>query len=1795
MKNIFTLVLLFFTVALFAQPVNDDCSGIIDLGVVPFCPVDTFFTNLDATATDIGNDNVPTGCNPGGDWTFTGRDVWFQFTSSDTIINYTFTVTGITDGMGSDPLSNPQIAIYRGDLCGVDELALFACSRADDGEGVLEFDLNGLDFNTVYFIRINDWSPSAAPNSGSFQLCIDERDPISTIDESGSTACTGELYDSGGPDGDYSPNEDNIFSICPTAPNNGCVTFNLEYFNIGDDGDVINFYDGPDNSGAPINSLDGFDFNGPNNGGVCYSVQASSGCLTVEMTTDGNVEFEGFAASWECSIMPCDPPDVITVDNNITDQDIIDNITTPTTLVTIDTIICENGAYGTFLAGDDTDLGLDQGLLLTSGLAADVAAPAGGVNISTGNGTLGDDDLDYLSSLGNGSPSNDACIVELDVFVATNELNFEYVFGSEEYPEFVGGTFNDIFAFLVSGPGIVGDPMINNQLNIATLPGTMDPVEINSVNNSTNWQYYRNNEDGQSVAYDGLTSDFLGVKKSLTATVNVTPCETYHLKLAVADRGDNILDSGVFIGELKGGTPSSSLSSTQGLDFLVEDCTGTEDEVVFTLNSPQDEEQTYNVVIGGTATRDVDYILDMPDSITIAAGQIELSFSIIPLSDLLNEGTETITIQLTNNFGCGVVELTTLEIDLLDQPVVEINAGLDTILVCQDSCAFLTATGAATFFWTPPGLFNDDTSPTPIACPTTSQWITVSGSIGALAGCSDVDSVFLQIIDPTMMIETDDVTDICEGDSVRLTAVNNVNNLNLSWTPAAGLDDANSQTPVATPTTTTTYTATVDVFGCLATDDITINVDPFDFPDVIDDLTVCQGSVVQLADDIQNSTTQFTWTPADYLDDENLAGATATLVDPANINYVLTATSASGFCSQQDSVMISILPAEVDIVPDTVYICLGDSIDITVNTSTNGVGLTWSPNDSITTTMDETTTVFPTISTWYFASLDVGACSVMDSVFVRVDSLPNLAVMADPEKDPYCSGEIVSLTSPIFDPDAYPDIEHLWTPDAGQETDSTFFNLVVMTFDTITYFRTTTNNACSATSMIRLNVIPPIELEITPDTTVCEGEMVQLNVSSDDPAATFEWTPSAGLSCTDCPDPIATLTDSIDYTVAAMVFGCPADAGVLVNVVSEPELELPTDLVLCLGESITLNTLVDPEATYLWTSTDPNFGEVTDPTPTVTPDDSYTYFVTMTKDACGSIQAEVPVTVIINLLNIPSDTTICAGDTLQLDATSTSPNAVYLWTPSSGLSCTDCPTPISILSDTIQYTVAVDAEGCNSSTTFMVFVEEQPLLDVPSDTTVCAGEPVNLNGIIDPNATYTWTSDDPNFNDLMNPSPTVNPDGSFTYSVVMSKAFCPTIEDQVTVSAVINEVTISADTSVCGFEPVQLNITSTDPNATFTWTPDTGLSCTDCPNPTTILGDTIEYTVVADVNGGCQTFEDVIVNAVQLPEVSLSDLTTICLNDIVALNTIFDPQASYSWTSTNTPFTSTDPTPIDAPLITTTYIVDILKDGCTIAYEGMVEVVQPATLTADPIVEGCLGDEVTLNAQATPSSPADVYSWVDENGASSGNTPSITFTANVPDTSRYFVTLNNGCDNFTQEVILVTNTPASFSPDSIITDSCSALGELITASLAGTYPSGTTATWFLNDVEVGTGSEIMVQIVDLSSTLRVDLLTREGCLSSEEKVLCVQEPQNEMPNAFTPDGDDLNDVFGPVTLGLYNTISFRIWDRYGQLVFNNEDPDGWNGTYKDKNMPSDVYLYHIVLRNFNGETIEYEGHVSLIR
>jgi hypothetical protein len=201
---------------------------------------------------------------------------------------------------------------------------------------------------------------------------------------------------------------------------------------------------------------------------------------------------------------------------------------------------CSGASLGHFTGS--SDLPMTEGLLLTTGSA--ISASGTATELASENSALmSDPDLAALAE----SPIYDACVLSFDCIPIGDTLLFNYVFGSEEYPEYVC-SFNDVFGLFLSGPEITG-PFSGNAANLALLPGTQTPISINTVNNGnelsqgcmpTNVEYFIDNAEGTTIAYDGFTVNLL-------ATVVVVPGETYHFKLAVGDAMDAVFDSGVFL------------------------------------------------------------------------------------------------------------------------------------------------------------------------------------------------------------------------------------------------------------------------------------------------------------------------------------------------------------------------------------------------------------------------------------------------------------------------------------------------------------------------------------------------------------------------------------------------------------------------------------------------------------------------------------------------------------------------------------------------------------------------------------------------------------------------------------------------------------------------------------------------------------------------------------------------------------------------------------------------------------------------------------------------------------------------------------------------------------------------------------------------------------------------------------------------------------------------------------------------------------------------------------------------
>ncbi|MDF2628718.1 MAG: hypothetical protein K0R39_2549 [Symbiobacteriaceae bacterium] len=185
-----------------------------------------------------------------------------------------------------------------------------------------------------------------------------------------------------------------------------------------------------------------------------------------------------------------------------------------------------NISSGTF-AGGTGILGFEEGVVLGSGNVNHVTGPNTASNLSTALGTAGDADLSALA----GVATQDATVLEFDFVPNGDTIHWQYVFASDEYNEWVGFNFNDVFGFFLNGT------------NVALVPGTSDVVSVNSINLGSNAAYYRNNalpSPTIDIAYDGLTA-------VLTISAPVNKDATNHMKLAIADGRDRIYDSTVFL------------------------------------------------------------------------------------------------------------------------------------------------------------------------------------------------------------------------------------------------------------------------------------------------------------------------------------------------------------------------------------------------------------------------------------------------------------------------------------------------------------------------------------------------------------------------------------------------------------------------------------------------------------------------------------------------------------------------------------------------------------------------------------------------------------------------------------------------------------------------------------------------------------------------------------------------------------------------------------------------------------------------------------------------------------------------------------------------------------------------------------------------------------------------------------------------------------------------------------------------------------------------------------------------
>ncbi len=468
----------------------------------------------------------------------------------------------------------------------------------------------------------------------------------------------------------------------------------------------------------------------------------------------------------------------LNVSSGVTPTQLIQSMVGNGLIVSNVVINCDTGAYGTFTNGSTTNLGMNNGILLTTGSAQGVVGAnnsSSSASICLGT-TTSDPDLVALDPLA----IHDVCIVEFDILPSCDSLNIRFVFGSEEYPVYVN-SINDLFGFFISGLNPAGGNYTG--LNVATLPNGQF-VSINNVNNGNtntgpcvNCAYYIDNTNGTSLQYNGMTV-------VLSSTVGLVPCTLYHFKIAIADASDCILDSGVFIDLMSCTTAFSTTSQSTPDDCNA--CNGTA-TVNVTGGSPP---YTYQwLPTGGNAAT----------ATNLCTG----TYSVL-VSDAASCGIpDTIVVNVASN---GSIATTSV-------PVTPTCFG-----DCNGSLSITPQGGVPpyVYVWTP------NVSTTNSASNLCAG--TYSVSVSDSSGCTSTNTYVLT--QPTQLTLSVTGTDsICAGDSTTLSAATAGGTGPYTVTWDQGLPNGNSQT--VSPSTSTTYNATLtDANGCNITTPFTVAITP---------------------------------------------------------------------------------------------------------------------------------------------------------------------------------------------------------------------------------------------------------------------------------------------------------------------------------------------------------------------------------------------------------------------------------------------------------------------------------------------------------------------------------------------------------------------------------------------------------------------------------------------------------------------------------------------------------------------------------------------------------------------------------------------------------------------------------------------------------------------------------------------------------------------------------------------------------------------------------------------------------
>lgn len=1426
----------------------------------------------------------------------------------------------------------------------------------------------------------------------------------------------------------------------------------------------------------------------------------------------------------------------LVVQNGPTPIQLAEIIAGPGVTVSNATVTGSNVAYGSF-NGLASNIGLPSGVILTSGPINVAVGPNDSVGAGQQIGTPGNAMLNGLAGAG----TFDAIVLEFDFVPLSNTVEFNYVFGSEEYPEFVNLGFNDAFGFFISGPGIAANYGTANY-NMARVPGTTQPVTIDNINAGNNNQFYFNNAGGATVQYDAFT-------RPLVATAIVQACETYHIMMMLADAGDGIYDSGVFIeeGSLTSNAVEIEASTATADSTAYEGCSSA--TITFTLSNVVNVPTTITYNVLGTATNGVDFN-QIPVSVTIPANQLSTSFQISPIEDGTAEGIETIIIDVQTSI-CGTDAII---VYLSDLNPLAIQAFGDTSF-CPGGMAKLWAEpqgggGGYNYTWS-----NGATTDTIYVSPATTTDYTISVTDYCASG-NPTSNIVTVTIDPVPAADAGLDQVYCTGDQVVLTTGGADS---YAWheqpSPTAS---SNEPTIILNPSGTVDLMLVAWIGVCSDTDYVSLTELPADPIAAIGDTAVCRGVAVNIGVTGASAGSTFSWSPVAGLSNPAAQQPIATALSTGW--YVVVATSPNG-CIGMDSVLITLYEIPQ---PDFSYqdVCLNEASTFVSTSTVVGstiVGFDWNFDD-LSPNASTSSAVYT-----YAADASYDVTLVVTSSQGCVDSITQTTVIyplpvADFAVQSDCADRIIAFAD---NSTVTLGSVAAWDWDFGNQQVSNLQTPIGISYPVSNTYavqlEVTTDFGCMHDTTISIDIYPnpTANFSVADVCLLLESEFVDQSVSASTyPITTFDWTFSNG-AVSNLQNPLVVFTSPNQYAATLLVtdsLGCQ-DSLTFSNVVVYPLPEVSfTNTLACLNDATLFTnttTIVSGNiAASAWDFGDQTTSALTSPLHTYGDDLTYAVQLVSTSNfgCIDSMTQDVTVGPLpvadFNFTNDCLDKLISFTDNSTVSSGSVDG---WIWDfanqeTSSAQNPVPQQYPIAGLYD-VRLTVITNL-GCVHDTTKTLEVYPMPIAAFAWDS-VCLGLPIQFSDLSLANGNYPIVSYDWTFSDSQNAS-----DAS---PQVMFGAAAPYVATLTVTTTMGCRNTLTAGAAVV--YPL--------PNAQFS------SALRNCLNDTTFFTD---FSTVENV-----------------------------LNDVIVV---------HAWNFTDG-YSSTVANPWHVFANAGFYPVtlDVVTDkGCIGAVMHNVEIfpLPQVSFTSD-VREGCQPLRIQFLDETTIPSPYMLSEWQwnfgDGNDSVMGQFPvNIYNNLNIGpmDTGLYTVglqvTSGNGCI-------------ASFTFDDYVTEhprpsaffeAAPAVVNMNNPSIDFTDLSSVNVTdW---DWDFGDGSSSSQQHTEHTYQdtgffpVTLYVTTAFGCLDTAEFVVKVLPTFTfYIPNTFTPNNDGENETFYGQGTGI-SAYGMKIFDRWGEMIFESNDMNYyWDGTYQGSQVQQGVYLYLFVVKDWEGNDHHYDGHVNLMR